>query len=215
MYRLLYFSLPLPFLAVCLVMIALNDILGDINPERLDRQTLVRVLQMRDFHHFSSDLIERLTLRTEQEFGRHSPNRPVMALPSWEKRLHVHFQQNRSEHPSYMENNMTLMAKARYFQWMYEYDSAPRARKAALMNDVVANMRYWQEIHLEYVRFLGLPEPTPAELYQDFLRMLEAFKVNASPEEIAMIDSFAQNISRALFASEAQKSIMNFFSPRN
>jgi len=215
MFRLLYFLLPLPFLLVCFVMIALNGILGTINPETLDRQTLVRVMQMRDFRLLSPDLIERLTLRAEQEFGRHSPNRPAFELPSWEKKLHVHFQQNRSTQPSFMESNMTLMARKRYFQWMYEYNSAPRIRKAELMNDVVADMRYWQEIYLDYVRFLGLPEPTPAELYQDFQRMIEAFKVNTSTEEAALIDTFARDMSRALFASEAQRSIMNIFAPRN
>ena len=215
MLRLLYFSLPLPFLAVCVVMIALDGILGSINPEKIDRQTLVRVMQMRDFRQFSPELIEHLTLRAEQEFGRHSPNRPVFELPPWEKRLHVHFQQNRSEHPSYMENNMTLMARVRYFQWMYEYDSATRIRKAELMNDVVADMRYWQEVYLDYVRYLGLPEPTLAELAQDFQRMIEHFRVDALPEEIVKIDSFARDMNRALFASEAQRSIMNIFAPRN
>jgi len=215
MFRLLYFLLPLPFLAVCFVMIALNGILGNINPEKLDRQTFVRVIQIRDFHQFSPDLIERLTLRAEQEFGRHSPNRPVFELPSWEKRLHIHFQQHRSEQPSFMENNMTLMARVRYFQWMYEYNSATRAQKAELMNDVVADMRYWQEIYLDYIRFLGLPEPTPTELYQDFLRMINNFKENASPEEITLIDSFARDMSQVLFASEVQRSIKNFFSPQN
>ena len=215
MFRLLYFLLPLPFLVVCFVMIVLDGILGNIDPETLDRQTLVRVMQMRDFRLLSPDMIERLAFRAEQEFGRHSPNRPVFELSSWEKRLHVHFQQNRSTQPSFMEHNMTLMARIRYFQWMYEYDSASRVRKAELMNDVVADMRYWQEIYLDYVRFLGLPEPTLAELAQDFQRMIEAFKVDASPEEIAKIDSFARDMNQALFASEAQRSIMNLFSPRN
>ena len=78
------------------------------------------------------------------------------------------------------------------------------------MNDVVADMRYWQEIYLDYLLALELPEPTAAELYEDFQQMIEAFKVGASPEEVVLIDSFAKDISRVLFAGEVQKSIMNF-----
>jgi hypothetical protein len=221
MLRLLYFLIPLPFLAVCFVMIALNSILGDVNaflgevnPETLDRYTLVRVMQIRDFSRFSSELQERLMLRAEQEFGRHSPNKPVFAMSSWEKKMHVHFQQNRTKQPSYMESNLTLIAKVRYCQWMREYNSATRTRKAELMSDVVEDMRYWQEVYLDYLRCLGVPEPTLAELYQDFQRMINNFKAGASPEEAKRIEAFAQEISRALFASEVQKSFMNLFVPK-
>jgi len=210
LFTLFYFLLPLPFLAVCLVMIALDDILGNVDPETLDRQMFVRVMQLRDFRHFSPELIERFTLRAEQEFGRHSPNPPVFELPGWEKRIHVRKQTQRSEQPSYMERNMGLMAKMRYFQWMHAHDAADRVQKAELMNDVVADMRHWQGVYLDYVRFLGLPEPTPAELFQDFQRMIEDFKADASPEEIALIDAFTQNLSRILFASEVQGVIRNF-----
>ena len=209
MIRLLFFAIPLPFLAVCFVMIALNNMLGNINPETLDRQTFVRVMQIRDFRQFDSDLLERLTLRAEQEFGSHSLKRPVFTLSSWEKKFHVYFQQNRSQQPSYMEGNLMLMAKTRYFLWMHEYDVAGRTRKAEVLNNVVGEMQYWQEVYFDYLHALGLPEPTLAELTQDFQRMIELFKTNASPEEVMLIDVLARDMSRALFASEVQKSIMN------
>jgi len=215
MSRLLYFSLPLPFLAVCVVMIALDGILGNVEPETLDRPSLIRVMQVRDFRQFSPELVERLTLRAEQEFGRHSPNPPVFELSALEKKMHVHFQQNRSkqEQKAYMENNLTLMAKVRFCQWMHEYNAAPRARKAELMNDIDAEMRYWQEVYFDYLRCLGQPEPTLAELAQDFQQMIEAFKVDVSPEEAAKIDAFAKDMSRVLFASEVQRSIRSWFAP--
>ena len=209
MLRSSYFLLPLPFLAVCFVMIALDGILGNVEPEKLDRQTFVRVMQLRDFRQFSPELIERFTLRAEQEFGRHSPNPPVFQLPGWEKRIHIRKQTQRSEQPSFMERNMGLMARVRYFRWMHEYTAAERVRKAELMGDVVEEMRHWQEVYLDYIRFLGLPEPTHAELFQDFQRMIEDFKTDASPEEITLIDAFTQDLSRILFASEVQRSIRN------
>jgi hypothetical protein len=214
MYRLLFFSLPLPFLAVCIVMIALDGIIGNVEPEKMDRQTLVRVIQLRDFRKLSPNLIERLTSRAEQEFGRHSSNKPVFELSPWEKRVHVYFQTHRSSRRSLSETNLTVMARTRYFQWMYEYQDSVADQKAALMNNAVEDIRYWQTVYLDYVRSLELPEPTHAELYQDFLRMIEDFKVDASPEEIVLIDSFAKNLSRALFAAEAQKTIMELFSPQ-
>jgi len=215
MYRLLFFLIPLPFFAVCLVMISLDGIFDNIEPEKTDRQTLVRIMQLRDFSRLAPDLIERLTSRAEQEFGRHSPNKPVFAISFLEKKIHVYFQTHRSNQRSCLERNLTLMARVRYFQWMYEHQTAASARKAALMNDVVADMRYWQEVYLDYVRSLGQPEPTLAELYQDFQRMIEEFKIGATSEEVVQIDSFAQSMSRALFATEVQRSIFNFFAPQN
>jgi len=210
MLRLLYFSLPLPFLAVCVVMIALDGILGNVNPETVDRLTLVRVMQMRDFRQFSPEMIERLTNRAEQEFGRLSPNPPVFELPALEKNVHAYFQAHRSDQQSYVEINLTLMAEVRFCQWMREYNTATLARKAELMSGITENMRYWQDVYFEYLRSLGQPEPTLAELAQDFQRMIDAFKEDATPEEAAEIDTFAKEMSRALFASEVQKSIMNF-----
>jgi len=211
--RLILFSIPLPFFAVCLVMIALNGIFGDIDPEKTDRQTLVRVIQLRDFRQFSPDLLDRMTDRAEQEFGRQSPNKPTFDLSFWEKNVHTYFQTHRSSQRSYLENNLTLMARVRYFQWMNEYQSLPLTRKAALMNDVVEDMRYWQEIYFDYLRSLEQPEPTPLELYQDFLQMIEDFKAGATPEEVKQIDSFANNMSRTLFAAEAQKTLKDWFPP--
>lgn len=214
LYRLFFFLIPLPFFVVCFGMIILDGILGNIYPETLNRQTLVRVMQLRDFRQFSPDLIERLTLLAEQEFGNHSPNKPVFEIPAWEKNIHIYFQTHRSSQRSYLESNLTLMAKVRYFQWMDEYQSATTTRKAALMKEIIEDMRYWQEIYLDYIRFLGLPEPTPAELYQDFQHMIEEFKIGTLPERAAQIDSFAQSMSHALFASEVQKTIFNLFSPK-
>ena len=215
MYRWLLGLLSVLFLATGLVLFAWSGVFGDIDPENLDRQTLIRVIQLRDFHRFSPDLVERLTDRAEQEFGRQSPNKPVFEFPHWEKKIHLYFYARRSNRHSRMEANLTAMARVRYFHWMREYQSATEKpdRQAALMNEVVADMRYWQTIYSDYMHALEQPEPTLIELHQDFVRMIESFKVAASPEEIAQIDSFAQDLSRALFVAEAQKTILNIFSP--
>jgi len=210
MYHLFYFSLPLPFLAICGAMIALNGILGEVNPETIDKQTLIRVMQIRDFQKFSPDLVERLTYRAEQEFGRHSSNKPVFELPPLERRVHAYFQQHRPSRPLNMENNLMLMARVRYFQWMYEYQSAASARhKKTLMDEVIADMHYWQEVYFDYLRSLEAPEPALAELIQDFQRMLDHFKKGASPEEAALIDSFAQDMKLAL----TQRAIIDWLPP--
>jgi len=209
LFRLSLLLLALSFIAVCIVLFSLRGILGNVDPETIDRQTLVRVIQIRDFRQFSPDLIERITDRAEKEFGRHSPNKPIIELHPLEKRIHLYFQENRSNRQSHFESNLTLMARIRFFQWMREYQSATLAQRAMLMSDVVEDMRYWQEFYFEYLRFLGQPEPTLMELHEDFQRMIEAFKVDASPEEVEQIDSFAQTMSRALFAAEVQQNIMD------
>ena len=181
--RLILFSLPLPFFAVCLVMIALNGIFGDIDPEKMDRQTLIRVIQLRDFRQLSPDLLNRLTDRAEQEFGRYSPNKPTFDWSAREKEMYIYFQTHRSSQKSYLERNLAFMAKIRFCQWMNEYHSVSLSRKAVLMNDVVDDMRYWQEIYFNFLRSLDQPEPTPIVLYQDFQQMIEDFKAGESPEE--------------------------------
>lgn len=212
-YRLLFFLLPLPFFAVCIAMIAAKGIFGVIDPENIDRQTFVRIVQLRDFRRFPPDLTESLTHWAEQEFGRRSPRRPQFELPVWEKKISAYFRAHRSERQSRTETNLTAMAKIRFFQWIHEYQVSTLAQKASLMNDVVADMRYWQEVYLDYLRCLNFPEPTLAELYQEFVRMIENFKVDASPEEVVCIDSFTRDMNKALFASEVQRSIKNFLSP--
>jgi hypothetical protein len=209
--RLLCFLFFILFVATCLVLIAMNGILWNIDPEKTDRKTFVRIMQIRDFRRFSPDFIERLTNRAEREFGRHSPNRPTFDLPAWERNIHIYFQTHRSSQPSNMENNLTMMIKTRYFQLMYEYQSAASDRKAALMSDVVADMRYWREIYFDYVRSLGQPEPTLAELFQDFQRMIAQFKEGAAPEEIELIDKFAKDVNLIMFAAEVQKSLFDLW----
>ena len=213
MYRILHFLLPFPFFAVCVVMIALSGIFGNVKPETMDRQTLIRVMQLRDFRRFSSDVVERLTDRAEQEFGRHSSNKPVFEFSPSEKKVHSHFQTHRSSQRSLFEYNLSLMTKTRYFQRMREYQSVSVREKAALMNDVVADMRYWQGVYFDYLWSLELPEPTLAELHEDFQRMLEGFKEGASPEDIVLIDSFAQDMNRAILATEVQKTILDSLPP--
>jgi hypothetical protein len=213
----LSFLIPLPFFTVCIVMIAWNDIFGDIEPETIDRQTLIRVLQLRDFCQFSPDLIERFTFRAEQEFGRHSANKPVFEFSPIVKEVHIYFQTHRSSQRSHLENNLNVMAKGRYFQWMQEYQSAPPVRKAALMKDVLEDLYYWQDVYLDYVRSLGLPEPSELELLLDFQRMTEGFKEGASPEEVKMIDSFAKGMIAAeagKSAAEAGKALWEMFTPK-
>ena len=213
LYRWLRFLLLLLIVMLCCAVVASHGIFWNVQPETMDRQTLVRVIQLRDFRRFSPDFVERLTNRAEQEFGRHSPNKPTFELSSWEKRIHVYFQAHRSSQQSYTEANLTAMARLRYFEWMNEYHTAAPLRKAELMLDVVADMRYWQELYFDYLRFLGQPEPTLAELLDDFQRMIEDFKVGASPEEIVLIDSFAQDMNRALFAAEVHKTLWDFLVP--
>ena len=213
MYRWLLVLFLVLLVLTGLVLFVWSSVFGSFDPEKLDRKTLIRVIQLRDFRQFSPDLIERLTDRAEQEFGRHSPNKPVFVFPHWEKKIHIYFQARRSNQQSYMETNLTAMARVRYFQWMQEYQSAAPDRKVALMNEVVEDMRYWQTLYLDYMRCLEQPEPTLAELHQDFVRMIESFKVGASPEEIVQVDSFSRDMSRALFVAEVQKTIMDMFSP--
>ena len=210
MRRLLLLLLALLFLMLCFGIVASKGIFWNVEPETINRQSLVRVIQLRNFDRFSPDFIERLTSRAEQEFGRHAPNRPVFELPQWEKRIHVYFQKNKPTTQSYLEKNLTLMARIRYFQWMIEYQSDSLPQRAMLMGNVIEDVRYWRDVYFEYIRFLGQPEPTLAELQEEFQKMIESFKIDASPEDVELIDSFAQDMTRLMFAAEVQKTVIDW-----
>ena len=209
MCRLLLLSLVLLLLATCFGAVASKDIFWNVEPETISRQALVRVIQLRDFSRFSPCFIERLTDRAEREFGRHSPNKPVFELPQWEKTIHIYFQTNQPTAPSNLEKNLNLMARIRYFQWMYDYQSGSLQQRATVMNNVVEDMRYWRDVYFEYLRFLEQPEPTLAELQEEFQKMIESFKVGASSDEVELIDTFAQEMTRSMFAAEVQKTLLD------
>ena len=190
--------------------IASKGIFWAVVPESITRQQLARVIQIRDFEQFSQEQVERFTDRAESEFGRHSANKPRFDMPWWEQPIHVYFQNKKNRRPSYMENNLTLMSQVRFFQWMYAYKVAGREEKASIMQTAVDDMRYWRQVYFDYLRSMNQPEPTIAELQAEFNNMIDQFKRNALPEEIELINVFAQDIQRSLFAAEIRQTISDW-----
>ncbi|MDR2117502.1 MAG: hypothetical protein LBP87_14090 [Planctomycetaceae bacterium] len=205
-----FFAGPFVVLTVGIVMILMHDIFGSINPETIDRADLIRMMKFRDFRVLPLETVEALTYRAEREFGRKSDNKPVFQFSKTEKKLYAYFQNNRSKRKSFLETNLLLMARIQYFQWMNNYVSLLPEQRIILMKDVVADMKYWQLVYMDYLYAAELPIPSLSELIQEFDNMIEHFKIGATPEEIARIDDFKQRINNAYAAQEIQDAAQNF-----
>jgi hypothetical protein len=204
-----FFACPFVVVAIGIVMISLHSVFGTINPKTIDRATLIRVMKFRDFRMLPPETVTALTLRTETEFGRNSSNKPKFVFSETERKIYVYFQNNRSEQKSFLETNLLLMARTRYFQWMNDYASASPEQQAVLMKEVVDDMKYWQTVYMDFLRAAGLPIPSMAELIREFEKMIEQFKIGATPEEITRIDHFKQQMNTAIVAGEIQGKAQN------
>ncbi|MDR1270550.1 MAG: hypothetical protein LBK82_13595 [Planctomycetaceae bacterium] len=205
-----FFAGPFVVLAVGAAMILMHGIFGAINPETIDRATLIRAMKFRDFRTLPPETVIALTHRAEREFGRQSGNKPVFQFSETERKIYTYFQNSRSEQKSFFETNLLLMARARYFQWMNNYASASPEQRVVLMKEVVDDMKYWESVFMDFLRAAELPIPSIAELIREFEKMIEHFKVGATPEEIARIDDFKQRMNTAFVAHEIQGAAQNF-----
>ncbi len=196
----LFFGGPVFVLLTALAAAALAPIFGPIEPANVDRATLVRIMQLRDFQKMSTENRAAWTDRAEAEFGRGGVMRPVFAFSPLEKKIYAHFRGSDRPAPSRFERNLQLMARIRYFQWMSEYEQATEPERALLMRRISDDMTYWEWLYYDFLSAAELPRPTWAELIQEFEKMIEGFKVGATPEEQARIDRFKNRMNAAMVA---------------
>lgn len=190
----------------------MTPVLGPVDPPKMDRATLIRVMQLRDFQKFSNDRIAALADRAEAEFGRHG-NRPVFEFTPLEKRIYAYFREKRpdgnSAKKSFMEMNLMLMARYRYFQWMDADEQKNEAERIELMRGVAADMKHWESVYMDFLRAAELPIPTMTELIREFDKMIEGFKTDATPKDIVRIDAFKKRMNTAIVAGEVQGAVKN------
>lgn len=203
----IFFFVPLFALTAGIVMLVMSSIFGPINVSALDRTALVNVMRLRNFQTLPPETALALTDRCEKEFGRLSVQKPVFQFSNAEKKIYNYFRNQKTPQKSFLEDNLTLMARIRYFQWMNDYEIGTPQARTALMKNVVSDMKYWEELYREFLRASELPIPTLAELIQEFEKMIDSFKVGASPEEIARIDFFKQEMNRAIVANEVHRTV--------
>ncbi len=207
--RLFFFGAPFFLLAVGVVAASMNGVFGPFEPETLDRMTLIRLMQLRDFRTFSPELLRRTTNRADAEFGRQSSRPPIFEFTLLEKKIYAYFRGQKSASKSCMETNLMLMARIRYFQWMNDHESLTGDERRAVMNGALDDMEYWQNVYFDFLRAAELPIPSLAELIQEFDEMIEGFKIDATAEEIARIDSFKQSLNRAFVSRGLQGAVQS------
>ncbi len=206
----MFFGGLLFILLIALGVVVLRGIFGPLAPEQLNRGTLIRVIQLRDFRQLPDDKVAALADRAEKEFGRNGIQRPVFAFSGIEKRVFAYFGAEETRTPSLLETNLYEMARIRYFQWMNEYERSSEATRIALMQKIVADLKYWQTLYVEFLTAAELPIPSLAKLIHEFEKMITAFKVGAMPSEIKRIDAFKRRLNAAIVASEVGGAVDNF-----
>lgn len=209
-----FFGAPTLVLITGTIALAFSQVFGPFNPDKVDRATLIRAMQLRDFRTFSPDALRRTTDRAESEFGRKSAQKPVFEFSSTEKKVYAYFQEGRAGNPekgpsSHFETNLLLMARLRYFQWMNDYEAFSDEQRKALMNEIADDMKYWQSVYMDFLRAADLPIPSIQELIREFEQMIDRFKVDATPDEVARIDSFKQKMNQAIVARELGGAVRN------
>jgi hypothetical protein len=211
-----FFTFPAAAVTASFGMTGFHTLLGTLEPEKLDRQSLGRVMLLRDFRRLPPEVTGKMLDRFEQEFGRKEGKKPVFHFSSSEKTVLAHFQNRRnrrSENPSFCENNILLLAETKYFQWARQHQAAGPKQKEKMMEEVLADLDYWQNIYFEFLDAAGLPKPSAAELLVETQRMVLLFKADI-PAEAELADSFAFAVVAAKAAAEIggiKKTISRFF----
>ncbi len=211
--NLVFCGLPCVFLLFCALMLQQNAVFGPLDfPQNLvntDRQTLYHLMMLRDFSMFSAEELRVMTARIEREFGRHG-TKPTFSYSKPIQRVFVFFLKKRppaeaartATSASRFESNLLLMIRMRFFDTMLQTESSPPAKKAAMMKEVAADLKYWNSVYTDFLQALDQPVPSLMELYREYELMIAQFKAGVTPEKAVRIDQF----SRLIIATSVSQS---------
>ena len=199
-----FFGAPVFLIAVACVAVGLRPVFGPIDLENIDRNIMVRLLQFRDFRAFPAPLVAKLSERYDAEFGRRGGKMPEFRFSAAQKRIHAHYESKSKTNGTRFQTNLNLLARAKYFDWMDRFESLARKEQPALMNEVIDDMKWWEDIYMNFLRAAEIPIPSQAELMRQFDEMIESFKTGAAAEDVKRIDRFKKRmaagfVARAMF----------------
>jgi len=201
-----FFGAPVFLLVVASTVIALRPLFGPIDSENVGREQLVRLMQFRDFRALPPVHIAKLSERCDVEFGRRSGKMPEFRFSASEKKMYAYFADREGQsRATRFETNLNLLARAKYFDWMNRFDSLAHEEQAALMNEIVDDMKWWGDLYVNFLRAAELPIPSPVELMEDFFDMIESFKIGADAGDAKRIDRFKLKIVAGFSGREFNK----------
>ena len=199
-----FFGAPVFLIAAACTAISLQSVFGPVDPEKTDRDRLVRLMQFRDFRMLSDPLVAKLSERYDAEFGRRSGRMPKFRFSTAEKRIYAHYGGARRTNDTRFETNLNLVARVKYVDWMDRFESLSRKEQPAMMNEVIDEMKWWEDLYMNFLRTAELPIPSQVELMKEFDNMIESFKIGAEDKDRKRIDRFKQRmiagfVARAMF----------------
>ena len=200
-----FFGAPVFLIVVACLVFGLRWLFEPIDPGHVDREHLVRLLEFRDFRPLPPQVITKLSERYDAEFGRRSGTMPTFGFSTAEKRIYAHYGGTRKANATRFETNLNLLARAKYFDWMIRFESLSSREQPAMMFEIINDMKWWEELYMNFLRAAGLPIPTAAELMREFDIMVESFKDGADTADIARIDRFKRRMIAGFVAYELRK----------
>lgn len=218
--RILFFSPLLALLLVTLGFIAVEPVFGPLDAEQasqLNRATLIRIIQLRDFRQMSPETVDALTERACREFGR-TGHKAVFEYSRLEKNLITHYydagqtlkKSGKTPQASRLDSNLRLMARSVYFRWLDEYDATSLSEHPAMMKEVVADLKWYEVMYFDFLHSIDRPIPPIPELLQDFDDLINSFKVGESDEKKAKIDQFKRRMNAVYVFSTVFDEIQRF-----
>ena len=189
-----FFGAPVFLFGVVCAVVATYPLFGPIDPENVDRGQLIRLMQFRDFRNFSPQLVAKLSERCDVEFGRRGGKMPEFQFSATEKKMFAYYGGKRKSADTRFETNLNLLARAKYFDWMDQFDAMLPNERPALMNEIIDDMKWWETLYMNFLRAAELPIPSLTELTQDFIDMTESFKIGVAVAEVERIDRFTEEI---------------------
>ena len=189
-----FFAPPVLVILIFCVAVGLRPLFGPIDPKNVDRACLVQLMKFRNFRTLPPQVVAELAERSDTEFGRRSGKMPEFQFSTTEKKIYAHFGGGRQSNTTRFETNLNLMARVKYFNWMERFESLPRRQQPALLNEIIDDMKWWENLYMSFLQAAELPIPTPIELMQQFDDMIESFKVGADDVDIERIDRFKKRM---------------------
>ena len=195
-----FFGAPVFLLGIACAVIVLYPLFGPIDPENIDRELLAPLMLCRDFRKLPAPVVAELAERYNAEFGRQSGEMPEFHFSNTEKKVYASFAKNKTKSSgSRFETNLNLLARTKFFKWMDEFDSLPPSKRPKMINEIIDDMTWWEDISMSFLRAAELPIPTTTQLMKDSNDMIESFKVGADTKDVERIDRFAGEIYQEYF----------------
>lgn len=111
------------------------------------------------------------------------------------------------------EKNIIFLFYRWYVRTMNAYENAPKEEKKRIMQNFVADLKWWNEIYMNLYISSDLRQPNVVELLKEFELTFREFEKLSTGEEFSRILTFKDAIQSETIISEVNTRIEDLFRP--